>query len=243
MSDEPLRGARVVVTRAAAQATALVERLEQAGADVLTLALIEIVEPADGGAALSAALADVSRYDWVVVTSPNGATRVSGALAGAPPGRPRVAAVGAATAAALGRPVDLVPARQIAEGLLDAMPAGPGRVLLAQAEGARAVLADGLRDRGYTVDAVAAYRTRPVDPGAAAAGRALAADAVLFMSGSAARAWARSLGTATPPVVVALGPATAAVATEVGLKVSAVAADHSVAGLVAALLGALRSAR
>jgi len=64
---------------------------------------------------------------------------------------------------------------------------------------------------------------------------ALAADAVLFASGSAARAWAAVFGDAAPPVSVAIGPNTAAAAAAAGLKISLVAADHSLSGMVAAL--------
>ena len=64
---------------------------------------------------------------------------------------------------------------------------------------------------------------------------ALSADAVLFASGSAARAWVDVFGDTTPPIVVAMGPRTAAAVTDAGLKVSLVAADHSLPGMVASL--------
>ncbi|MCB1004479.1 MAG: uroporphyrinogen-III C-methyltransferase, partial [Acidimicrobiales bacterium] len=70
--SRPLFGRRVVVTRARAQASELVLALEAAGASTVELAAIEITDPADGGAALSAAAADVGAYDWVVLTSING---------------------------------------------------------------------------------------------------------------------------------------------------------------------------
>jgi uroporphyrinogen-III synthase len=63
----------------------------------------------------------------------------------------------------------------------------------------------------------------------------LAADAVLFASGSAVRAWVAAFGTSTPPLVVAIGPQTASAAQLVGLKVDLIAADHSLQGLVNSL--------
>ena len=127
--------------------------------------LIAIGPPADGGGALRAALNDVAGFDWVVVTSSNGAAAVGDAVAGAP--GVRLAAVGPATARALeaqsGRPVDLVPADANSDGLLAAFPSASCRVLLAQADRAGEHLAAGLRSAGHDVVAVEAYATRPVD--------------------------------------------------------------------------------
>ncbi len=229
----------MVITRAAEQVAPLARRLIAVGAVPIVMPLIEIVDPSDGGVALHAALARLPEFDWLVVTSPNGAARVAPALAvhGAP--RPNIAAVGTTTEVALGVPADLVPQRQLAAGLLAEFPAGCGRVLIAQAESADPHLAQGLVERGWSVEAVAAYRTVPTRTSSASNSAlllaVLAADAVLFASGSAVRAWIDVLGDATPPVVIAIGPATAEVAQRLGLKVSAIAADHSLEGLVACL--------
>ena len=74
-------------------------RLAAAGARVEHVPLIAIGPPADGGSALHAALGDLAEFDWLVVTSANGAAAVGDAVAGAPD--VRLAAVGPATAAAL----------------------------------------------------------------------------------------------------------------------------------------------
>ena len=76
----PLFGRRVVVTRTRAQASALSRALREAGADPIEVPVIAISDPADGGAALQSAVRSLGSYDWVVVTSPNGAERVLGAL-------------------------------------------------------------------------------------------------------------------------------------------------------------------
>ena len=100
---------------------------------------------------------DVSGYDWVVVTSANGARELLRRATGA---MPRLAAIGPATAPALGG-ADLVPAVATQEGLLAELPRPAGRVLFAAAEGARPLLPDELG-----ADVVALYRTRElrVDP-------------------------------------------------------------------------------
>jgi uroporphyrinogen-III synthase len=233
------------VTRAAEQSGGLRERLLEAGYDVLEVPVIGILEAADGGAALRTALAALSSYDWVAVTSPNGAKRVADALAACDPARrPRVAVVGPGTRDAIRGPVDLVASDSIGEGLVDAFGAGPGRVLLAQAEAARTVVADGLRAKGWTVDAVTAYRTDVVPVAAELCERAARADAVVFTSGSTVRGYLRSAGPASlPPVVVSIGPATTAVADELGVPVTVTAAVHTLDGVVAALIGALQPDR
>jgi uroporphyrinogen-III synthase len=226
---------RVIVTRASDQIEPLATRLHAAGFEPVAMALIDIVDPSDGGDGLRSAIGRLDSFDWLVVSSPNGAVRVSAALEALRVGRPLVAAVGTSTATTLTVPVDLIPQRQIAEGLLAVFPSGSGRVLLAQAEHARPALAEGLIRKGWTVDVVAAYRTVARTPTVTERATAHTADAVLFASGSAARAWVDVFGTSAPPVI-AIGPATAEVAQALGLKVAAIAADHSLDGLVKCLM-------
>ncbi|HEX3394071.1 MAG TPA: uroporphyrinogen-III C-methyltransferase, partial [Acidimicrobiales bacterium] len=140
----PLFGRRVVVTRARAQSSGLVDALRRAGADIVSLPTIEIAAPADGGEALAAAAARVRDYDWVAFTSANAVEALFAHLADARAlGETGVAAVGTATAAALathGVVADLVPGRAMAEALADAFPMASGcpagRVLLPQAAAA-----------------------------------------------------------------------------------------------------------
>lgn len=232
MNELPLAHRRIVMTRAENQLEGLRQRLQELGADPIPLALIKIVEASDGGSALRGALARMATFDWLVVTSPNGALRVTATTQALTESRPRIAVVGTATAEAMAIPVDLVPHRQIAEGLIAEFPEGTGTLLLAQAQGARSTMADGLADRGWQVEVVAAYRTVACTPTIEERTNALTADAVLFASGSAVRAWVDVFGTAAPPPVIVLGPATAEVADRLGLKVAAIGADHSLDGLV-----------
>lgn len=236
MTRRVLAGRRVVVTRAAEQADALAELLHERGAVPVVVPLVRI-EPIEAGMAELAAVVP-SDHDWLVVTSPNGARAWASVHRTSPR---RAAAVGTATAEVLrelGVPVHLVPEVQRAEGLVAAFepaPASGGSVLLVQALDAEPAAADGLRALGWVVTTIAPYRTVPALPGAALQLSALSADAVLFASGSAARAWVEVFGTSGPPIVVAMGPRTAAAAEATGLKVSLVAADHSLVGMVDAL--------
>ncbi len=235
----PLFGTTVVVTRARAQSSSLLARLRELGADTVEIPAIRIDEPADGGAALRAAVADLARYDWVVVTSPNGARRLLAECRDARAfGTAKVAAIGPGTAEALAEGnvvADLVPERFVAEGLLDAFPPGPGRILLARAAEARDVLPAGLRDRGWDVDVVEAYRTVQGTPSDDDLARAAAADIVTFTSSSTVRNFLAVCDT-VPPVVACIGPITAATARELGLTVDVEADVHTVDGLLDALV-------
>lgn len=131
----PLSGRTIAVTRAEAQAGPLVEMLESLGAVVLQVPTIVIVDPSDGGVALRSAVAELHRFDWVVLASPNAATYFLRAIhaltAEGSPRLPRIAAVGPGTAEtirALGVSVDLIPQRSIGEGLVEAFPAPPTEV-------------------------------------------------------------------------------------------------------------------
>lgn len=203
---------RALVTRPRAQAQALVDELEARGFEA-------VVAPVIGVEPLSDDPIDVSGYDWVVVTSANGARELARRMTAAPA---RIAAVGPGTADALGQAglqAELVAEEHTQEGLVAALGTSAGRVLFVAAEGARAFLPDKLR-----ADVLRAYRT--VDLGVA---RLPAADVVLLASASAARAYARAGGRGP---AISIGPQTTAAARDAGVDVVAEARTHDVRGLV-----------
>jgi uroporphyrinogen-III synthase len=179
-------------------------------------------------------------YDWLVLTSVNGVERLfaeipdTRALGGV-----RIAAIGSGTGAALARYrviADLVPEEYVAESLLEAFPAGPGRVLLARAAVARDVLPEGLRAKDWEVDVVDAYRTVAGAADPAALDAAASADAITFTSSSTVTGYLEIAGgDRVPPVVVTIGPITSATATTNGLVVTAEATEHTIDGVVDAL--------
>ena len=252
MSVTPLDGRRVVVTRARAQASGLVDRLTELGADVVELPVIAVADPADGGVALGAAADRLAAgaYRWVVFTSSNAVTRALAALGDrvVPPST-RWAAVGTGTARALeeaGRPVDLMPEVSVAEALAASFPAadssgdGHRTVLFPRAETVRGAVAAGLEAKGWAVDEVVAYRTVAGDPSDEALEAAAGADAVAFTSSSTVERALELLGRdRMPSVVVTIGPITSATARASGLSVAAEAGPHTIAGLVDALVSAL----
>jgi uroporphyrinogen III methyltransferase/synthase len=202
---------KVVVTRPRGQEDALVRGLVALGHEVVHCPLLEIEPTGDEPL-------DVSGYDWVIVTSVNGARELRRRMTGAPV---RVAAIGRATADAFGG-ADLVPAVSTQEGLLAELPRPAGRVLFAGAEGARPLLADELG-----ADVAVLYRTRELRPAEPPTG-----DLVVLASASAARAFAR-LETDIP--AVSIGPVTTAAARELGVEVVREAPTHDLAGLLAAI--------
>jgi len=257
----PLVARTVVVTRAEHQAPVLSSRLRALGARVLEVPAIALAPAADGGAALAAAVARLGTgaFSWVVLSSPNAAERFFSLV---PDARAlchtKLAALGPATAEAVERfrvVPDLVPEDYRAEGLLACFPRpGPAssRLLLPQAAGARPALREGLEAAGWEVTAVEAYRTVQRTIGAGTLAAAARADAICFASPSAVRSYldqARGVlaggappGGAppgVPPVVVCIGPATAGQARSAGLVVTAEASEHSVDGLVEALVAAM----
>jgi uroporphyrinogen III methyltransferase/synthase len=200
---------RIVVTRSEAQADELVRRLELLGHDVVRCPLIRIEPLGDDPI-------DPSPYDWVVVTSPNGALALARRLSAKPR---HLAAIGPGTAETLrenGLEPDLVPRVSTQEGLRAELPAG--RVLLAAAEGARRVI---------DADFLPLYRTIELMPEKPPEG-----DVALLASPSAARAFAAT-GARMP--VVAIGPQTAAEAHVQGLDLVAVAKTHDLDGLIEAV--------
>ena len=157
----------------------------------------------------------------------------------------RVAAIGPGTARAAaeaGLPVNLVPERSVAEGLVEAFGApsadgGSGRVVLARAEVARPALPDGLRAAGWEVDDVAAYRTVTQELTAEQRRQVAAADGVVFTSSSTVDRLVDAVGTdAVPPLVVSIGPATSATAASYDLAVTVEAPNHTIEGAVEALI-------
>ena len=205
---------KVIVTRPREQAGPLVTRLEELGLEVVECPLIEI-DPFDDAV-------DVEGYEWVIVTSPNGARelarRANGSL-------PKVAAVGPGTAETLrelGIEPAFVPRVSSQDGLLEEFPRPEGRILFAAAEGSRRRAIEALE-----ADFVPLYRTRLVTPEQLPEG-----DVVVLASGSAARSFA-ALSVDVPAVTI--GPQTTKVAQGLGLRVAAEAETHDLDGLVGAV--------
>ena len=203
---------KVLVTRQREQAGPLVDALRARGFDVLVQPLIR-VEP------LSDEPIDVTPYDCVILTSPNGARELLRRMRGTPTS---VAAVGPGTAAVLEESgvVPTVTAEvHTQEGLVEALAEPPSRALFAGAEGARSVLAERLG-----AEFLPLYRTVELGEG-----ELPEADVALLMSPSAARAYARAGGRGP---AISIGPQTTSAARAAGVEICAEARTHDLDGLV-----------
>lgn len=232
MTTGSLEGLTVLSCRQVGRGTELEAEIQKLGGIVVRLPLIEVVPPADGGAALREALGRLNDYDWVACTSVNGVNALRGAQL--PPGL-RLAAVGPATADAfeevLGRNALVVPDVSTAARLAAAFPPRPGRVLAPLAALAGPDLANGLRDRGYQVDVVTAYATAVPELARSDLDRAAGADVVVVSSPSVARRLTDVLGDRCPEVAIAVGPRSADAAAELGFTVVVTTPGEVIAAL------------
>lgn len=247
-----LGGKRVLITRPQQQSAEFAEALRARGAEPLFAPLIQI-EPPDDPSAAERALAQITTYRWIVLTSSNAvdalcdfadATNRADTLRGV-----KIAAIGPATAAALaarGLHSDLVPPQYVSESLaselVQAATAGD-RVLVFRAQEARDILPETLRAAGIAVDVVAAYKTVTAHPSDFSE-RVAQADVVTFASASAVRGFCENGGTPEllrTKTVACIGPVTAQAAREAGLEPAVVARDSTAAGLAQAIEDRLAS--
>lgn len=269
MSEKPLSGKTIIVTRARHQASRLSSELETLGARVVEVPAIEIVPP-ESYAPLDSALRNLQQYQWLIATSANtvrvlGERIASFGLNAEAFANIHCVAIGSATADALrdlGLPVALVPRQYVAESLVDALRSrvAGSRILLARASVARDVVPDELRKAGAIVDVVDAYRTivpeasielvREIFHSAKESGLRghdfTFPDAVTFTSSSTVTNFfqlLRNAGIAALPTevqAISIGPVTSATLRENGLEPAAEANPHDVNGLVQAVIHALQ---
>jgi uroporphyrinogen-III synthase len=248
----PLAGRRILVTRAADQASKLSDALRALGAEPVEVPVLEIRPPEDF-APLDAAVRSLAGYDWLIFTSANSvrvfAERAKEQGIVLPPPNPLfVAAVGGATANAAeqtGLKVDLIPKSYVAESLVATLaPQIAGkRVLLARAAIARDVIPDALRAAGAEVDVVDAYLNVLPESAPQKLRAALASpiDAVTFTSSSSVThlAEAARIAGITFPfsgvAAISIGPITSQTLRDNGWPPLAEASRSDIAGLVDAV--------
>ncbi|KAA1432276.1 bifunctional uroporphyrinogen-III C-methyltransferase/uroporphyrinogen-III synthase [Mycolicibacter arupensis] len=250
-----LYGWTVLVPRTKDQAGEMSDRLVGHGASPIEVPTIA-VEPPRSPAQMERAVKGLvdGRYQWVVFTSTNAVRAVwekfaefgldARAFSGV-----KIACVGEATAErvrAFGISPELVPSgEQSSLGLLDEFPPYDdvfdpvNRVLLPRADIATETLAEGLRERGWEIEDVTAYRTVRAAPPPANIREMIKTggfDAVCFTSSSTVR---NLVGIAGKPhartLVACIGPKTAETAAEFGLRVDVQPETAAVGPLVDAL--------
>lgn len=251
----PLLGKRIVVTRAREQASDLVKRLAELGAECLEFPTIEVF-PADDSDPLDDAINNLSAYDWIVFTSVNGVKYFFDRLFES--GRDvralhhlQTAAIGPVTSERLqsfGLNSDIVPNNYRAEAVVEAFckkDLKGKKILLPRAAEARPVLPVELRKMGAVVTEVTTYLTRQVEDNAAPLLEQLTdkrIDLITFTSSSTVK----NFKTLLPAdnfqeliegvTVASIGPITTDTASELGFNVQITAESYTIPGLCDAIL-------
>ncbi len=246
----------VVVTREEGPEASLSGWLKAEGLEVFALPTISI-QPAADGRPLDRALEELSGFDWLAFTSAHAVEALCHrpgwprAWAAAP--RPRLAAVGPATAAALvgcGLPADLQPkeggAGALAAALLAAAGGRPITVLWPRSDLARPELRQTLEAGGARVVDPVAYRTGSAAPTPVTEFSRLLGEgriaAVCFLSPSSATNLAALLGRADLALlsgrtrIASIGPTTSAALRSLGAPPDLEAAERSSRNLARALV-------
>jgi uroporphyrinogen-III synthase len=250
-----MKGKRIVITRAEAEAQVLCELFAQRGAEPLLYPCIARALPLDLAPlddALRAAAAGF--FDWLILTSAYSVHILAQRLAtlGLSPAHLRqtaVATIGSATSDAvrhvLGLTVRAVPESYVAESMVQALPSlVQARILLPQGDLARPILAEKLGAAGADVTTVIAYHTTlgrgGVDLPPLLVDRQV--DAITFTSSSTVSNFLRRLeieGGTTADLsdvcLASIGPTTMRTAQEHGLRVEVMPTCHTLAELVIAL--------
>ncbi len=251
----PLLGKTVVVTRARAQASDLVDRLSDLGADCLECPAIKVV-PLEDWSPLDEAIDNLGTYDWLVFTSVNGVSffferlfergKDVRALRDV-----RTAAIGPATAKRIGDfglTSDIVPETYQAESVVEAFAKESmegKRVLLPRAKEARPVLPVELAKMGALVDEIATYETEQASENVDMLIERLeegSIDMVTFTSSSTVKNFKSLLpgekfeSLIRGVTVASIGPITTDTAKELGFKVNITATDFTIPGLCQAIL-------
>ena len=255
-SQKPLSGLRILVGRPRHQASSLSRQLQSLGADIIEIPFIEIRPPRSFGP-LDSALGRLAKYDWLILTSVNGADAVAERIQilGIKPcalSALKIAAIGPATRKrieSLGLKVDVVPSRYIAESVVESLrdQVKGKRVLLARARVARDVIPRALRKLGAKVDVVEAYET-VVPESSRKALRQIMSDPqtrphiVTFTSSSTVRNFVTLLGQRghRPRMgdvrFASIGPVTSATLRELDLPVDIEASKYTIQGLIEAIV-------
>ncbi len=256
-NDHPLAGKRILITRAHHQAAEMQRALEALGAAVISIPTIEI-RPPQSFQPLDKALKKIPAYDWLILTSVNGVNALNKRLDKVEmhPGmlkHLKIAAIGPATRDAiegLRLKVTVMPEEYVAESVVSALKdkVNGQRVLLIRAKVARDVIPQELRKAGAEVDVAEAYET-VVPTNSAEKLRAVLADEtqrpniITFTSSSTASNFVTLLGPGVSPkdalqgiTLASIGPVTTMTLSGNGLHAHIQSADHTIHGLIAAIV-------
>jgi uroporphyrinogen III methyltransferase/synthase len=253
--NAPLFGKRIAVTRSREQASALVERLSELGADCIECPTIKI-EPVKDNSRLESAIKNLKNYDWLIFTSVNGVacffdTLFDAGFDSRAIGGLKTAVIGPATQEKLlsfGIKADVVPESYVAESVIEAFKSEDvkgKKFLLPRARDARSVLPEQLVKMGGDVDEIITYEA--VEDKSAALEivsmlEKCEIDMITFTSSSTVTNFAKMLpeGRLSELMkdvrIASIGPITSETASGLGLKPDIEAEVYTIPGLCDAIL-------
>ncbi len=256
-SEAPLRGKRIVVTRAQAQSGRLSRKLGELGAQVLELPLIEtrpMHEPAD----VEQVFREIGSYHWLLFTSRNGVQAFFRLFLERMKdlrllGPKRIGVVGSGTAEVVRSfhlEVDVIAEKSTSASLASRLVRDGDleneKVLVVTGNLNGDSLVKKLEGKGGAiVDTLQVYETKLADlerSGSATDFRKNGADAITFTSASTVKSFARQARHlqldegAQQPKAFAIGPQTRAAMDAAGLPCAGEAAEHTLDGLTELLL-------
>lgn len=255
-----LRGARILVTRGAEQASEFADRIRARGGDPVLFPTVRIV-PVDDPSLLDGAIARLSSFDWILFPSANAVRffcdRAEGRGVRRLPAGIRAASVGPGTSRAMrrrGLPVDLEAETHTGEGLAAALAregASGKRFLVPRALEGREALQEALTRLGGLVTAVPAYMNGlpEKDEGAAAGILADPPAVCTFASPSSFANFFRLMGdeaaasVLSRSAVAVIGEVTARAVTARGIPVDVMPEAYTLESLLDAVASFLEGGR
>lgn len=262
VENKPLWGKRIIVTRARAQASGLVEKISELGGFPIEFPTISI-EKAENYTALHNAFKNISNYDWIVFTSVNAVEiffeefrKVNMDIRDLKD--IKICAIGPATRESLekkGIIVNTMPDEYRAEGIIEELKGEikPGNwVLLPRARGARSILPEALKEWGAHVNEIYIYK--------AVAEKRVSkemfeeimdgnVDFITFTSSSTVHNFINIVGLDNAlrinkkTKIACIGPITAKTAQEAGLTIDIVAEKYTIDGLITAIVDYIKYER
>ncbi len=250
----PLAGKTILVTRSVGQSSQFSDRLQQEGANVIEMPTLEIGPP-DNWEALDNAIAHLSDFNWLVLTSTNGVDYFferlgthsldTRALAGV-----KIAVVGEKTATSLkqqGLVADFIPPNFVADSMVEHFPeslAGKKLLFPRVETGGREVLVKELTAKGAEVVEVAAYQSRcpeAIAPAALDALQSGVVDVITFASSKTVQNFCHLLnasgGANLERVCIAsIGPQTSKTCVSLLGRVNVEAEEYTLEGLTQAIV-------
>ncbi len=263
-TSTPLAGKTVLVTRSAGQSSEFSTLLQQQGANVIEMPAL-VIGPPSSWEALDNAIAHLSDFDWLILTSSNGIDycferllaqgKDARALAGV-----KIAVVGKKTAATLkqrGLQPDFIPPDFVADSLIEHFPEPLSKlkVLFPRVEtGGRDVLVNELIAEGAQVTEVAAYQSScppQMVPAALDALQKQTVDVLTFASSKTVKHFFQLLETSLPTAdqefpttqstlqnvcIASIGPQTSITCRQLLGRVDVEALEYTLEGLTQAIV-------